>query len=60
MLSVTEFEVMKMGHFELKISSTKIEAKPLKQIKYWMSWLEFRLLMMGYLSEDTLRLWKSR
>jgi hypothetical protein len=32
-LSGTEFEVVRMDHFELMISSTKIEAKPSKLIK---------------------------
>jgi len=59
-LSGTEFEVMRMDHFELKISSTKIEAKPSKLTEDWMSWVEFRLLMMVSQLEDTRLLWKSR
>lgn len=59
-LSGTEFEVVRMDHFELMISSTKIEAKPSKLIKDWMNWVEFRLFMMGYQLGDTRQLWKNR
>lgn len=51
-----ESEAVRMGHFELRLSSTRIGAEPSKLTEDWKNLVEFRLLIKEHRLVDTQQL----